>query len=276
MARFAPNLYHLFLELPVRERFAAVRAAGFDAIEWHFPYELPAPELRDLLQANGLALVNAVTPVDWRRDKGLAAQPGRQDEFRRSAAIALEYATTCGLRTLHPGAGTIPAGVAREACLDALRENLDWLCAQAAGTPLVVTIEGVCNARFPGCVLQTLDDALAVVREMDRPNLKLVWDSYHLRNEHKGSLLTLLQQAWPAIGHIQIGNVPGRHEPGVGDIDLHAVIREIDRSGWTGWIGLELDPSRDSWSSLQWCNAYGAHVGDKPAGVGGVLAPRPV
>jgi hydroxypyruvate isomerase len=276
MARFAPNLYHLFLELDIRDRFAAVKSLGFDAVEWHFPYELPAHELRNLLNDNGLTLVNAVTPVDWRKDKGLAGQPGRQHEFRRSAMVALEYAKVCGLKTLHPGAGTIPPGSSRDECLDVLMENVAWLCTQSEGLPLTITIEGVCNARFPGCVMQTLDDAVEVVQNLDSRNLKLVWDTYHIRNEHSGSLIDLLRRVWPAVGHIQIGNVPGRHEPGVGDIDLHAIIREIDALGWKGWIGLELDPSLDSWSSLQWANNYGYQVTPRPASVGGVLTARPV
>jgi hydroxypyruvate isomerase len=276
MARFAPNLYHLFLELPAAERFAAVRAAGFDAVEWHFPYELDKHCLHRLLQDNGLVLVNAVTPVDWRRDKGLAAQPGRRDEFRRSAETALEYAALCGWLTLHPGAGTVPVGTPRQACIDTFKDNLQWLCAQARSLPLRITIEGVCNARFPGCVLQTLDDALDIVRDLDLPNLRLVYDTFHVRHEHKGSLIELLRSSWPHIGHIQIGNVPGRHEPGVGEIDLHAVIREIDTLGWQGWIGLELDPSRDTWSSLMWANAYGYRVEPSPHAAHGVLAARPV
>jgi hydroxypyruvate isomerase len=214
--------------------------------------------------------------VDWRRDKGLAAQPGRSDEFRRSAEVALEYASLCGWVTLHPGAGTIPAGVDRAACIDTFKDNLKWLCAQAQGLPLRITIEGVCNARFPGCVLQTLDDAVEVVGDLNLPNLRLVWDTFHIRHEHKGSLIDLLHAHWPHVGHIQIGNVPGRHEPGVGEIDLHAVIREIDALGWDGWIGLELDPSRDTWSSLMWANQYGCLVAPSPLAARGVLAPRPV
>jgi hydroxypyruvate isomerase len=274
MARFAPNLYHLFLELPACERFAEVKRLGFDAVEWHFPYEIPKLELRDLLQSNGLKLVNAVTPVDWRKDKGLAAQPGREDEFRRSAEIALDYAQTCGWLTLHPGAGTLPSGYDREACVDVLARNLDWIAAEAASFGLVIAIEGVCNARFPNCVLQTLDDAVEVVTRVNRPNLKVVFDTYHLRMEHRGPLTDLLERHWPLIGHVQIGTVPLRHEPGVGELDLHFLIDQIDRLGWPGWIGLEFDPSLDSWRSLLWANRYGYRVEPSPLAARGKLANR--
>jgi hydroxypyruvate isomerase len=149
VARFAPNLYHLFLELPARERFGEVKRLGFDAVEWHFPYEIPKLELRDLLRAHDLRLENAVTPVDWRKDKGLAAQPGREAEFRRSAETALDYAQTCGWLTVHPGAGTLPDGMDRQQCLDALSRILDWIAGQGVSFGLQIVVEGVCNARLP-------------------------------------------------------------------------------------------------------------------------------
>jgi hydroxypyruvate isomerase len=277
MARFAPNLYHLFLELPIRERFAAARDAGFDAVEWHFPYELEKNELNQLLRDNGLAFVNAVTPVDWTKDIGLTGQPGRQNEFRRSAEVALEYASLCGWVTLHPGAGQIPAGASQQECIDTMKENVAWLCKQAAGLPLMISLEGVCNRRFSGCVLQTMDDAVQVVNDLDRPkNLGVVYDTYHLRYEHKGSLIELLRKHWDLIRHIQIGNAPERFEPGVGEIDLHAIIREIDTLGWEGWIGLELDPSMDTWSSLMWTNHYGYNVKPSPHAEGGIKFKRPI
>lgn len=260
MAKFAPNLYHLFLELPARERFAAAAGAGFDAVEWHFPYEIPKAELKSLLSDNGLSFVNAVTPVDWKVSKGLAGQPTQVSDFRRSADLALEYATTCGFKTLHPGAGQIPAGVDRERCLETLKANLDYICSQAAGTPLVIAIEGVCRARFPNMILRTMAQAAEVVRAVNRPNLKLVYDTYHLRWEESGPLSPIMDEYWPLIGHIQIGNAPVRNEPGVGELDLHHLIAQTDRKGWKGWIGLEFDPSKDSWSSLMWANQYGAKV----------------
>jgi hydroxypyruvate isomerase len=260
MARFAPNLYHQFLELPTRRRFAAVREAGFDAIEWHFPYELPRDELRTLLRDNGLTFVNAVTPVDWTKEKGLAAQPGREADFKRAAAIGLDYALHCDFKTLHPGPGQIPPGVERARCIDTFVRNLDDLCGQALGSSLTLVIEGVCNARFPNYVLQTMNDAIDVVKLVNRPNLKVVYDTFHLRHEEKGPLVDILERSWDYIGHIQIGNAPIRYEPGVGELDLFYLIDRIDAKGFQGWIGLEFDPSKDTWSSLTWANRYGYAV----------------
>ncbi|TGD95258.1 TIM barrel protein [Methylobacterium nonmethylotrophicum] len=265
MPKLAPNLYHQFLELPARERFGAARRAGFDAIEWHFPYEIPIDDLKLLLDDNGLTFVNAVTPVDWSVSKGLAAQPGREDEFRRAADLALRYAFATGLRTLHPGPGQIPPGIAREHCIDVLRANLDYLCEQARGSDLVIAIEGVSNARFPNMVLQTIADAAAVAADLDRPNLGIIYDTFHLRHEEKGPLSAIYERHKDRIAHIQIGNAPPRHEPGVGEIDLFFLMDHFDRDGYSGWIGLEYDPSRDTWSSLRWAERYGYRIGARPA-----------
>lgn len=263
MPKIAPNLYHQFLELPVRERFAAVARCGFDAIEWHFPYELPVAELKTLLDDNGLVFVNAVTPVDWNVSKGLAAQPGQEADFRKAAELALTYAAATRLRTLHPGPGQIPAGVERSRCIDVLSGNLAWLCDQARNLDLTIAIEGVCNARFPGMVLQTIGQAVEVADLVGAPNLKVIYDTFHLRHEEKGPLSDIYERYRDKIAHIQIGNAPIRNEPGVGEIDLFHLIDLFDRHAYDSWIGLEYDPSLDTWSSLKWAERYGYVIPDE-------------
>jgi len=257
LPRFAPNLHHQFLELPPRERFAAARLAGFDAVEWHFPYEVPKAELKALLDDNGLAFTYCVCPVDWSRDLGLAGQPGREDEFRRSAEIGLDYAAHIRSRAMQIGPGTVPAGVERARCVDTFVANLAWFCRQAAGTGIAPNIEGVCQARFPNFVIQTIGEAEAVRAAVVDPSLRIVFDTYHLRMQETGPLAALLDRHASAIGHVQIGNAPLRHEPGVGEIDLHDVIARVHAMGYPGWIGLEYDPSADTWTSLAWMGRYG-------------------
>ncbi|CAH1666254.1 hydroxypyruvate isomerase family protein [Chelatococcus asaccharovorans] len=275
MARFAPNFYHHYLELPVRERFAAARASGFDAIEWHFPYELAADALGVLLDDNGLAFLYAVMPVDWTRDKGLAGLPGREDECRAAAERGLAFLSRIGAGSMQVGAGVVPEGASREHCVEVFQRNLDWICDQARGTGVDIAIEGVCNARFPGWVVQTIGETAEVVRTVNRPNLKLVYDTYHLRMEEKGPLTPLLDLYWPLIGHVQIGNAPGRHEPGVGEIDLFHIIDALEAKGWTRPIGLEFDPASDTWSSLRWMERYGYPACAAPANIKAGTPARP-
>jgi hydroxypyruvate isomerase len=271
MIEFAPNLYHQFLEVPVRERLAAAAEAGFRAVEWHFPYELSKQELARQCAEHGLRFTYAVVPVDWRRDKGLAALPGREADFRAAAEKGLDYASHVGFTALQVGAGQVPPGVDRQACLDVFAKNLDWICGQAAGLPLTLCIEGVCNARFPGFAITTIADAAAMLRRVDRPNLKLVFDTYHLRMEETGPLLPLLERHWADIGHVQIGNAPGRHEPGEGEIDLHFLLDRLEERGWKAPIGLEYDPAHDTWTSLRWMQRYGYEAPRRPARYTGAL-----
>ncbi|MES2937930.1 MAG: TIM barrel protein [Pseudomonadota bacterium] len=266
MIRLAPNFHHQFTELPIRERFAAAAALGFDAVEWHFPYELPKRELKSLLDANGQRFIYAVTPSDWASGNyGLAGQPGRGDEFRRSADKGLEYAFELNSYSMQVAPGTIPAGAERAACIDVLARNLEYLCDQTRGSELTLCLEGVCDARFPGksFVLRTIADAAGVVREVNRPNLKVVFDTYHLRMQEQGALSDLLDAYFPLIGHMQVGNAPVRSEPGVGEIDLDFLLRRLQAKGYAHWVGLEYDPSRDTWSSLGWARRYGYAVEDR-------------
>lgn len=262
MARFCPNLYHQFVELDIRDRFAAAAEAGFDAVEWHFPHQLPKSELKALLRDHGLRFIYGVVPVDWSRGEfGLAGQPGREEEFRRAADIGLDYATYCDFWSLQIGHGALPPDASRERCIDTLVRNLAYVCEQARATDLRIVIEPVTTARFGvPFVLSTMQQGAEVLRLVNDDRLKLVFDTYHLRMEEAGALSNILDEYWPMIGHVQIGNAPTRNEPGVGEIDLHYLIERIDAKGYDGWIGLEYDPSQDTWSSLAWANRYGYDI----------------
>ena len=266
MPQFSPNLYHQFLELPMRERFAAAAKIGVTAVEWHFPYVIPKRELKQLLDDNGLRFIYAVVPANWPKgDYGLAAQPGRHDEFRRTADLALEYAFEANFYSLNVSSGQLPPGVERQRCIDSYIESLDYISNQAKGHSVLFVIEGVCNARFPNYVVQTIAEAAEVAKALDRDSVKLVFDTYHLRWEEKGPLTTLMDAHFPMIGHMQVGNTPERHEPGIGELDLHHLIDHADRNDYRGWIGLEYYPSKDTWSSLTWMNRYGFTIEGRPS-----------
>lgn len=268
MARFAPNLHHQFLELPSAERFAAAAKLGFDAVEWHFPYELSKSELKARLRDAEQRFIYAVTPSDWAGGNfGLAGQPDQVAEFRRTAEIGLDYALEIGFRSLQVAPGSLPVDAERARYVDTLLENLHWLRERIHGTPLLLCLEGVCDARFPGkrFVLRTMQDAADIVTTIGQANVRVVYDTFHLRMQEQGSLSQILDRFFPLIGHVQIGNAPIRHEPGVGEIDLHFLIEQLDRKGYEGWIGLEYDPSGDTWSSLAWAARYGYRVGDHQA-----------
>jgi hydroxypyruvate isomerase len=259
--RFAPNFYHLFLELPVRERFAAAAKIGCTAIEWHFPYELPKAELKSLLDGHGIEFTYCVVPADWAAGvRGLGAQPGKQDEFRRAADQALEYIQHCDFYSINVGAGEMPPGEERQRCVDTYVENLDYIAGNAGGHRCKFLLEPVCTQRAARWPMKKMAEARAIAEAVGRPNVGLVYDTFHMRYEETGTLTDIMDEFWPLIGYVQIGNPPGRNEPGVGELDLLWLAERAVGKGYRGAIGMELDPSRDTWNSLLWMNRYGYAV----------------
>jgi len=261
MIRFAPNFYHLFLELPLRDRFAAAAKIGCTAIEYHFPYELPKDELKSLLDGHGLEFTYCVVPADWAGGTmGLGAQPGRQDEFRRAADQALDYITHCDFYSINVGAGPVPPGESRERCVETYIENLGYIARAAGSHRCKFLLEPVTAHRIADWTMQTMAQACEIVEAVDMANVGLVYDTFHMRYEESGTLSDIMDEYWPLIGYVQIGNPPGRHEPGEGELDLLWLARRAVEKGYTGAIGMELDPSKDTWSSLIWMNELGYNV----------------
>jgi hydroxypyruvate isomerase len=257
MPKFAPNLRWLFTELPLRERFAAAAKAGFDAIEFSPHDEIPSAELARLLADNGLLLTNGLTLLDWANgDRGNAGVPGREAEFRISAERSLEFATTCGMPYLHPPAGEVPAGADPASCRALYADNLAWLAERAAPLGVAIVFEPVCRARFPKFLLHTLEEGAAVIRATGRDDIKLVFDTYHVHME-EGAATRRFAAYRPHIAYVQIGNPPGRHEPGAGELDLHYFIELFGRHGYDDYIGLEYMPTAGTAASLAWTARYG-------------------
>ena len=262
--RFSPNLHHLFKELPPHRRLEAVRKCGCNEVEWHMPFALSKEELKQQLDDLGLEFIYFVVPVDW--DKGvwgLGAQPGKEQEFRRAASIALEYAALCDIYSINVGAGPVPKGESKERCIDTYVKNLIWMSEQATGLRLKLLLEGVAAERVPDWAMQTMAEANAIRRATGQDRVQLVFDTYQLRWQEQGPLTPIMDAYWEHIGHIQIGNTPKRFEPGVGEMDLLWLVERAYAKGWQGCVGLEHDPSMDSWSSLMWMNKYGYTVDPK-------------
>ena len=262
MLRFDPNLRWLFTELPMLDRYAAAARAGFKGVEVAFPYEYPAREIAARLTDNDLTLVQILTPCNWAAgERGIAALPGRQADFRASVDIAIEYALQVGRPLVHAMAGNLDAGADRRACHDTFVENIAFAADRAAREGITIILEPCCTARFPDYFYHRLDEGIAVIEELGRDNVKLCFDTFHIQSE-EGSLAQRLRDAFPYIGHIQVGDVPGRQEPGTGEIRFPFVFEQIEALGWTGWIGCEFTPSATPTEAcLDWARDYGIGVG---------------
>jgi hydroxypyruvate isomerase len=263
MPRFAANLSMLYPEHDFLDRFAAAAADGFAAVEYLFPYAHEAGLLAAKLADHGLqqVLFNA-PPGDWDRgEKGLAALPGREDEFRRSIDTALQYAQALKCPRVHVMAGLAPAGAERAKLLATYQVNLAWAAAQAAGAGVACLIEPINTRDIPGFVLNRQDEAHRIVQEIGAPNLQVQMDLYHCQIV-EGDVAMKIRQYLPTgrVGHLQIAGVPERHEPDVGELNyryLFGVIDEVSAAcGWVGWVGCEYRPRR------------GAVAGGTSAGLG--------
>ncbi|WP_439671623.1 2-oxo-tetronate isomerase [Cupriavidus necator] len=257
MPRFAANLSMMYNEHAFLDRFAAAAADGFRAVEFLFPYEHAAAELRARLDANGLtqALFNAA-PGDWAAgERGLAALPGREADFRGTIGRALEYAGVIGNDRIHVMAGLIPADADRARCRATYLENLAFAANAAAAQGVTVLIEPINTRDMPGYFLNRQDDGQAICKEVGAANLKVQFDCYHCQIV-EGDVAMKLKRDIAGIGHIQIAGVPERHEPDVGELNYPYLFEVMDTLGYDGWIGCEYRPRAGTSAGLGWLKSY--------------------
>ena len=257
MPRLAANLSMMFNEVPFLDRFAAAAKAGFQAVEFLFPYDYPAADLRQRLTDSGLrqALFNA-PPGDWAKgERGLASLPGRQTEFRDGIARALDYATVLDCPIVHVMAG-IPAGVPPVTAAALYAANLAWASELALEAGKRLVIEPINHRDMPGYHLNTVEQGAAIVEAIGRDRLGLQFDIYHCQVT-QGDVTKRLEALLPVVAHIQIADVPGRNEPGTGEIGWEFVFKRIDALGYQGWVGCEYRPAGDTVAGLAWRQRYG-------------------
>jgi hydroxypyruvate isomerase len=253
MPRFAANLSMMFNEVPFLDRFAAARKAGFEGVEFLFPYDFPAAEIRTRLKGEGLtqALFN-MPPGDWANgERGLASLPGRQSEFREGVKRALDYAAVLECRHVHCMAGIPSAEVAPGTAAALYAANLVWATEQAYPAGVKLAIEPINHRDMPGYFLNTQAQGAAVVEAIGRDRLGLQFDLYHVQIT-EGDLAKRMEKHMPAIAHMQIADVPARNEPGTGEIGWAYVFRRIDELGYTGWVGCEYRPAGETVAGLGW------------------------
>jgi hydroxypyruvate isomerase len=255
MVRFAANLSFLFGEAPFLDRFERAATAGFKGVEYLFPYEFDASEIVRRLRTHGLVqvLFNA-PPGDWAAgDRGLAAVPGREEEFRASIDRALDYAAATRCPRVHVMAGIAPAGdqKARRTYL----ANLKHAAVRFAEHGVMLLIEPLNPRDMPGYFLADFDEAAGIVRELGLGNVRLQFDIYHRQILH-GDVTAGLHALAGLIGHVQIAGVPGRHEPADGELSLPWIIGAIEATGFDGWIGCEYRPRRSTEEGLGWLQDY--------------------
>jgi hydroxypyruvate isomerase len=256
MPRFAANLTMLFTEVPFLDRFERAAQAGFEAVEFLFPYAYRVQDIRQRLDDNGLRLVLHNLPAgDWDAgERGLACHPDRVDEFRAGVTRGIEYGTALGVPHLNCLAGKAPAGVDEAALRRTFVANLRFAAAELHKAKLNLLIEPINRFDIPGFYLNTTAQALSVLDEVGADNAYVQYDIYHAQRM-EGELANTLSAQLARIGHIQLADNPGRHEPGSGEINYAFLFKHLDRIGYKGWVGCEYKPAARTEDGLGWMQA---------------------
>lgn len=257
MPKFAANLTMLFTEVPFMERFALARAAGFTYVEYLFPYPFKAEELKAELDKHRLVQILFNLPAgDFAAgERGIAALPGRSEEFRVGVPTAIEYARVLGVNRLNCLAGKRVTGHSDEEHWQTLVQNVRFAATELATHGIELVVEPINHFDIPGFVLNRTEQAIKLLDEVGHPNVRMQFDIYHVQRE-EGEITASFRKHLARIGHIQIADNPGRHQPGTGEINFPFIFRQLDDSGYAGWVGLEYVPTPDTLGSLAWMKEY--------------------
>lgn len=243
----------MFNEYEFPARFAAAAKAGFDAVEFLFPYEYAPAEVSQWLKENNLknVLFN-LPPGDWAAgERGIAALPGREEEFRAGVAKAIEYALDLETPQLHMMAGLIPAGSDFNLCRKTYLGNMKFAAQELVKHQLDLLLEPINTRDMPGYFLNTQAQAHELRSECGEANVKVQMDFYHAQIM-EGELTMTFKKYFNDIGHIQIASVPGRNEPDDGEVNYSYIFKLLDDMGYRGWVGCEYRPKGKTEDGLGW------------------------
>jgi hydroxypyruvate isomerase len=258
MPKFAANLSFIFQEVEFLDRFATAAQCGFKAVEYLGAYDRRPETVAAALERNGLvqAMFN-MPPGDWAAgERGIAALPGREAEFRAGVGTALHYAKATRCRLLHAMAGCAPGGIDRGEAERVYVANLRYAAERLAPEGITAIIEPINNRDIPGYFLNTTSQALEVIERVGHPNLQLQLDLYHVQIM-EGDLAHRIRALAGRYPHIQIAGNPGRHEPDIGEINYPFLFDLLDEIGYAGWIGCEYRPKGETRAGLGWATRYG-------------------
>lgn len=257
MVQFAANLTMLFTEVPFMERFDAAHDVGFKAVEFLFPYAFEPSEIAKKLNRFNLqqALFN-MPPGDWDAgERGYAALPGWEEKFKASVETAMIYAEALDCKRVHAMSGIVNPAYSYEEHVEVFIKNIRYAADALAAKGITLLIEPLNSRDMPGYFIAHQRDAVALIKKVGRPNVKLQFDVYHAQIMD-GDLSTLIRDLQPEIGHIQIASVPERHEPSEGELNYPYLFNLMDETGYKGWVGCEYNPKNSTKEGLNWLTPY--------------------
>jgi hydroxypyruvate isomerase len=248
----------LYTDSPFLDRFARARASGFRYVEFLFPYDYDVAAIAAALDRYGLQQVLFNLPAgDWAKgERGIAAHPDRLDEFRRGVGRAIEVARVLKCPQMNCLVGKRDPRFPLEDQQRVMAENLRYAAAAFAEHGLTLMVEALNPYDMPGFLLTSSRAAFALQDEVGATNLRFQYDAYHMQRV-EGELAATIEKNLVRIGHIQIADNPGRHQPGTGEINYRFLLNHLDRIGYTGFVSLEYVPQGTTEDSLAWISEYG-------------------
>ena len=257
MVNLAANLSMMFNEVDFMDRFKEASNQGFRSVEYLFPYDFSKDNILNELKANNLDQILFDLPAgDWDSgDRGLAADPNRINEFEDGVGLAIEFANTIKPINLTCLVGKVPSGVSDTEAQDTLIKNLTFAAHKLDEHGFQLLVEPINTVDIPGYWLSSTDKALEIIGSVNHSNIKLQYDIYHMQIM-EGNIINTIKENLKIIGHMQLADNPGRHEPGTGELNWRYIFEEIDLMGYEGWIGCEYVPQKDTISGLHWALSY--------------------
>lgn len=264
MIRLAANLHWMFTDRRPLERFEAAAHVGFRGVELFLPYSEDPDALRDRQQQAGVEVVQLYAPGGdfGAGERGIAIHSERTAEFRSGLEVGIHYARTLECPHINVLAGITSPAVPRERYFDMLMSNLDYAARRLGDEGLDLLIEPISNLG-PGYLLRYTRDVTQIIDRLGAPNVGMLYDVYHAQ-VLEGNLTETIRTHLDAIRHVQVADVPGRHEPGTGEINFEFLLGELDQMGYSGWIGCEYGPTRRTEESLAWAEPFIRHGNISP------------
>ncbi len=258
MTKLAANLSMLFTEFEFLDRFEAAAQAGFQAVEFQFPYAYDVDDIASKLASSKLELVLHNLPAgNWDAgERGIACHPDRIAEFRQGVELAIRYAKKLGIQQLNCLAGIVPPGISQETARQVFVQNLQFAADQLKAAGLRLLIEPVNTFDVPGFFLSHTRQAVDIIKETGSGNIFLQYDIYHMQRM-EGELINTIKANLPMIKHIQLADNPGRFEPGTGEINFRNLFLQLDAMSYEGSIGCEYKPQAGTIEGLGWRAAHG-------------------
>jgi hydroxypyruvate isomerase len=256
MPRFCANLTLLFNEFEFLDRFDAAARAGFKGVEIQFPYAWSSAEVAERAQAAGVEIVLFNLPAgDWAAgERGIACLPSRMSEFRDGVGRAIEYARVTGCKRLNIVSGIVPPRAKEQSLRETFVSNLRFAGDELSRAGIELMIEPINTRTIPDIYLRYSDQALTLIDEAGG-KARLQYDVFHMQIM-EGDLIRTIERNLARIGHMQVADVPDRHEPGTGELNFPWLFEQIDRLGYDGWIGAEYHPAGNTAAGLGWAKSY--------------------